>query len=53
MISDDDQYVLASVEPNVDAAAALLLRKNIKDDKKLAKSEKDRLLTVVDSPADA
>ncbi|MGO8758028.1 MAG: hypothetical protein ACLQG3_07885 [Terracidiphilus sp.] len=52
-VSDDDQYVLVSVEPNVDAAAALLLRKNIKDDKKLAKPEKDRLLTVVDSPADA
>ena len=43
-VSEDDQYVLASVEPDLNAAAALQVRKNIKDDKKLAKQEKDRLL---------
>jgi|HubBroStandDraft_4_1064222.scaffolds.fasta_scaffold30044_4 hypothetical protein len=50
-VSDDDQYVLVSLEPDLGAAAALQLRKNIKDDKKLAKLEKDRLLAMVDSGA--
>ena len=46
-VSDDDQYVLASVEPDLDVAAALQVRKNIRDDKKLAKQEKDRLLKTI------
>lgn len=46
-VSDDDQYVLASVEPDLDVAAALQVRKNIRDDKKLAKQEKDRLLKAI------
>ena len=46
-VSDDDQYILASVEPDLDVAAALQVRKNIKDDKKLAKQEKDRLLKAI------
>jgi hypothetical protein len=46
-VSDDDQYILASVEPDLDAAVGLQLRKNIKDDKKLSKEERDRLLGIV------
>jgi hypothetical protein len=47
-VADDDQYVLISLKPDLDAAAALLVRKNIRDDKKLSKHEKDRLLNVVE-----
>lgn len=43
-VADEDQYVLKSVEPDFDAAAAMQVRKNIRDDKKLAKQEKERLL---------
>jgi hypothetical protein len=46
-VSDDDQYVLVSTEPDLDAAAALQARKNIKDDKKLSKQEKEGLLNAV------
>ena len=45
-VSDDDQYMLTTIEPNLDRAAALQIRKNIRDDKKMAKSEKDRLLAI-------
>ena len=44
-VADDDQYVLKSIEPDLDAAVALQVRKNIKDDKKLGKLEKDKLLS--------
>ena len=43
-VSDDDQYILSTVEPDLDRAAGLQVRKNIRDDKKLSKSEKDKLL---------
>jgi hypothetical protein len=43
-VADDDQYVLKSVEPDLDVAAILQVRKNIKEDKKIPKLEKDRLL---------
>jgi hypothetical protein len=46
-VADDDQHVLKSVEPDLDAAATHQARKNIKEDKKLAKPERDRLLAVV------
>jgi hypothetical protein len=46
-VSDDHQYILACVEPDLDAAVALQLRKNIKDDKKLSKAEKDTLLGII------
>lgn len=46
-VSDDDQYVLASVEPDLETAAALQARKNVKDDKKLSKPEKDRILRAI------
>jgi len=52
-VSDDDQYILASVEPDLDAAATLQLRKNIKDDKRLAKTERERLLAIVRPEAGA
>ena len=42
-VADDDQYVLKSVEPDLHAAALLQVRKNIKDDKKLGKTDKDKL----------
>lgn len=51
-VSDEDQYILASVQPDLDRAAALLVRKNIKDDKKLGKSERDRLLSVLGPGSD-
>jgi hypothetical protein len=44
-IADEDQYVLESVEPDLGAAVVLQVRKNIKDDKKLAKQEKERLFS--------
>jgi hypothetical protein len=50
-VSDEDQYVLASVEPDVDAAAALQIRKNVRDDKKLSKQEKERLLALIGTRA--
>lgn len=43
-VSDEDQYVLKSLEPDLDAAATLQVRKNVKEDKKLAKGEKEALL---------
>jgi hypothetical protein len=46
-VSDEDQYILASVQPDLDRAAALLVRKNIREDKKLGKPEKNRLLSVL------
>jgi hypothetical protein len=49
-IADDDQYVLNSIEPDLDAAAALQVRKNIRDDKKLTKQEKERLLSSLGNP---
>ena len=48
-VADDDQYVLKSVEPDLDAASMLQVRKNIRDDKKLARVEKDRLLSLLGS----
>jgi hypothetical protein len=48
-VSDDDQYVLTSIEPDLKAAAALQVRKNIKEDKKLAKPERERLLAIVEA----
>lgn len=47
-VSDDDQYILLSSEPDLDAAALLQVRKNIRDDKKLSRSEKERLLFEAD-----
>jgi hypothetical protein len=44
-VADEDQYVLKSVEPDLDAAAILQVRKNIREDKKLVKQERDRLLS--------
>lgn len=52
-VSDDDQYILASVEPDLVRAARLLVRKNIRDDKKLDRAEKDRLLGILGPEADA
>jgi len=46
-VSDEDQYLLASIEPDLDVAAVIQLRKNIKDDKKLCKSEKEKFLGIV------
>ncbi len=46
-VSDDDQYVLASIEPDLDKAAAQQVRKNIREDKKLSKTEKDYLLALL------
>ena len=43
-VANDDQYVLKSVEPDLDTAAVVQIRKNIKDDKKLPKQEKEALL---------
>lgn len=51
-VSDDDQYMLASAEPDLDRAAALQVRKNIREDKKLDKSGKDRLFSIVGPVAD-
>jgi hypothetical protein len=50
-VSDEDQYVLTSTEPDLKAAAVLQVRKNIKEDKKLAKPERERLLAIVESRA--
>jgi hypothetical protein len=47
-VSDDDQYLLLSTEPDLDAAALLQVRKNIRDDKKLSRSDKERLLFEAD-----
>jgi hypothetical protein len=46
-VSDDDQYVLSTVEADIGRAAAIQLRKNIRDDKKIAKAERDSLLAVL------
>jgi hypothetical protein len=46
-VSDDDQYVLVSVEPNLDIATALQARKNVRGDRKLSKQEKDRFLSAI------
>jgi hypothetical protein len=46
-VADEDQYVLASIEPNIDAAAAHQVRKNIKEDKKLSKHDKGNLLSTL------
>lgn len=43
-VADEDQYVLKSVEADLDSAVILQARKNIKGDKKLAKQDKERLL---------
>jgi hypothetical protein len=48
-VADEDQYVLKSVEPDLHAAATMQVRKNIRDDKKLAKQEKERLLRCLES----
>lgn len=48
-VADEDQYVLKSVEPNLGAAGVLQVRKNIKDDKKLPRQEKERLLSIVET----
>jgi hypothetical protein len=45
-VADEDQYILNSAEPDLDSAAVLQLRKNIRDDKKLSKQDKDRLLAI-------
>jgi hypothetical protein len=50
-VADDDQYVLKSVEPDLDAASSSQVRKNIKDDKKLPKLEKDKLLSLLGNEA--
>jgi hypothetical protein len=47
-VSDDDQYILSSTEPDLDAAALLQVRKNIRDDKKLGRSEREMLLFEAD-----
>lgn len=47
-VSDDDQYILASDEPDLDKAARLLVRKNIKEDKKIGKTERDRLNAILE-----
>lgn len=46
-VSDDDQYVLASIEPDLDKAAATQVRKNIREDKKLPKAQKDSLFALL------
>ena len=46
-VSDEDQYVLASIEPDLDKAAAVQVRKNIRKDKKFDKTEKERLLRLL------
>jgi hypothetical protein len=46
-VSDEDQYVLKSVEPDLATAATLQVRKNVKEDKKLAKGEKEKLLALL------
>jgi hypothetical protein len=46
-VSDEDQYVLKSIEPDLAAAATLQVRKNVKEDKKLARGEKERLLALL------
>jgi hypothetical protein len=46
-VSDDDQYLLKSLQPDLDVAAALQVRKNIKDDKKISTAEKERLLNTL------
>jgi hypothetical protein len=43
-VSDKDQYMLKSLEPDLDKAALILVRRNLKDDKKLGKNEKEKLL---------
>jgi hypothetical protein len=52
-VSDDDQYVLASIEPDLDRAAVLQVRKNVREDKKLGKTEKDKLLGLLGPAPDA
>ncbi len=47
-VSDEDQYILLSAEPDLDAAALLQVRKNIQGDKKLSRAEKERLLFEAD-----
>ncbi len=37
-VADDDQYVLKSIQPDLNAAATLQVRKNVKDDKEAAKA---------------
>jgi hypothetical protein len=52
-VSDDDQYILRSVDPDLDRAAALQVRKNVREDKKLGKKEKERLLGILGPEPDA
>lgn len=52
-VSDEDQYILASAEPDLDRAAAAQVRKNIREDKRLTKSEKDRLFGILGPEPDA
>jgi hypothetical protein len=46
-VSDEDQYVLASIEPDVDNAVVTQLRRNIKGDKKLSTQQKAQLLASI------
>ncbi len=46
-VSDDNQYVLKSVQPDFDEAAAVQLRHNIKNDKKLSSQQRSKLLSVL------
>jgi len=39
--------VLKSAEPDLEAAALLQVRKNIRDEKKLSKEEKERFLNLL------
>ena len=48
-VADEDQYVLSSIEPDLAAAAALQVRKNIKEDKKLSRQERENLLNSLGS----
>jgi hypothetical protein len=50
-VSDEDQYILASIEPDLDLAAALQISKNLRDDKKLSKQERERLLGLLGTGA--
>jgi hypothetical protein len=50
-MADEDQYILKSAEPDLNAAALLQLMKNIRDDKKLAKHEKEPLLALAGNEA--
>lgn len=46
-VASEDQYTLKSVHPDLNAAAAMQVRNNIRGDKKLPKLEKDRLVGIL------